>query len=184
MQLYPIKMQVNRSTYYHHILRAPEQTKIQLEDDRLKALITEIFTKSECRFGARKIRAKLIQAGYTVSERRILRLMKELGLTVQQKHPKLNFANDRQYWYYPNKLKRKFLTDAPNKISAPGNPHDNAVAESFFAAIKREDFRQKFYKSETEFCHAVDRYVEFYNDYRPHQRLGFLTPNQAEEKFY
>ena len=44
--------QVNRSTYYHHILRAPKQTKIQLEDDRLKTLITEIFTKSECRFGA------------------------------------------------------------------------------------------------------------------------------------
>lgn len=264
-------MQVNRSTYYHHILRAPKQTKIQIEDDRLKVLITEIFTKSECRFGARKIRAKLIQAGYTVSERRILRLMKELGLAVQQKHPKLNSANDRQYRYYPNKLKRKFLTDAPNKIwvsdityakvgmnflylcvvidlyarkvigyaisedintklttkafdhafisrgkperllfhsdqgaqytafsfrthlkacgvqqsfSAPGNPHDNAVAESFFASIKREDFRQKFYKSETEFCHAVDRYIEFYNDYRPHQRLGFLTPNQAEENFY
>lgn len=262
-------MQVNRSTYYHHILRAPKQTKIQFEDDQLKALITEIFTKSECRFGARKIRAKLMQAGYTVSERRILRLMKELGLAVQQKHPKLNSANDRQYRYYPNKLKRKFLTDAPNKVwvsdityakvgmnflylcvvidlyarkvigyaisedidtklttkvfdhafisrgkperlpfhsdqgaqyttfsfrmhlkacgvqqsfSAPGNPHDNAVAESFFAAIKREDFRQKFHKSETEFCHAADRYVEFYNDYRPHQRPGFLTPNQAEEK--
>lgn len=264
-------MQVNRSTYYHHTLRAPEQTKIQLEDNWLKSLITEIFTKSECRFGARKIRVKLMQVGYTVSERRILRLMKELGLSAQQKHPKINSANDRQYRYYPNKLKGKFLTDAPNKVwvsdityakvgmnflylcvvidlyarkvigyaisedidtkltanafdhafasrgkpegllfhsdqgtqytaftfrthlkacgvqqsfSAPGNPHDNAVAESFFATIKKEDFRQKFYKNETEFCHAVDRYIEFYNDYRPHQRLGFLTPNQAEEKFY
>ena len=57
-------MQVNRSTYYHHTLRAPEQTKIQLEDNRLKPLITEIFTKSECRFGARKIRVKLMQVGY------------------------------------------------------------------------------------------------------------------------
>ena len=42
--------------------------------------------------------------------------MKELGLSAQQKHPKINSANDRQYRYYPNKLKRKFLTDAPNKV--------------------------------------------------------------------
>lgn len=69
-------------------------------------------------------------------------------------------------------------------FSAPGNPHDNAVTESFFATIKKEDFRQKFYKNETEFCYAVDRYIEFYNDYLPHQRLGFLTPNQVEEQFY
>lgn len=264
-------LQVNRSTYYYHTLRAPEQTKVQLEDAKLKPLIAEIFAKSGCRFGARKIRAKLIQTGHAVSERRILRLMKELGLAVQVKHPKLNSANDRQYRYYPDKLKRNFLTDAPNKIwvsdityakvgmdflylcvvidlysrkvigyavsesidtalttktfeqafisrnkpkellfhsdqgaqytafsfrkylrthgvqqsfSAPGNPHDNAVAESFFAAIKREDFRQRFYKNIVEFHHAVDRYIEFYNGYRPHQRLGFLTPNQVEEQFY
>ncbi len=55
----------------------PEQTKIQFEDDQLTMLITEIFTKSECRFGGRRIRAKLMQVGYTVSERRILCLMKE-----------------------------------------------------------------------------------------------------------
>jgi transposase InsO family protein len=263
-------LQVNRSTYYYHALRAPEQTQLQMEDAALKPLIVEIFEKSEGRFGARKIRVKLLQEGYTVSERRILRLMKELKLSAKGKHPKLNSANDRQYQYYPNKLKRNFLTDAPNKIwvsdityakvgmdflylcviidlysrkvigygisenidadlviktfteafsirgtpsqlifhsdqgaqytayefrmllkrngvtqsfSAPGTPYDNAVAESFFANIKKEDFRRNFYKTQAEFQEAVERYIAFYNDYRPHQRLGFLTPNQVEDEY-
>lgn len=69
-------------------------------------------------------------------------------------------------------------------FSAPGSPHDNAVAESFFATIKKEDFRRNYYKTENEFRIAVAKYIEFYNDYRPHQRLGFLTPNQVEMEFY
>ena len=31
---------------------------------------------------------------------------------------------------------------------------------------------------------AVEEYVEFYNDYRPHQRLGYLTPNKVEDEYY
>ena len=40
------------------------------------------------------------------------------------------------------------------------------------------------HKTENEFRMAVAKYIEFYNDYRPHQRLGFLTPNQLEMEFY
>lgn len=109
-------LDVNRSTYYHYAQHSPEQTILEMEDNNLKPLISEIFKKSSGRFGARRIRVKLMDAGYTVSERRISRLMKELGLSSKGAKPRLNSANDRQYQYYPNKLKRKFLTDAPNKV--------------------------------------------------------------------
>lgn len=75
-----------------------------------------IFEKSCGRFGARKIRVKLAEQGHIASERRILRLMEELNLSAAGTKPRLNSANDRQYQYYPNKLKRNFLTDAPNKV--------------------------------------------------------------------
>ena len=107
---------VNRSTYYHHAFRSPGKTQLQIRDETLKPLIAEIFSKSKARFGARKIRSKLMELGYSVSERRILRLMKEFGLSSAGSKPRLNSANDRQYHYYPNKLKRNFLTDAPNKV--------------------------------------------------------------------
>ena len=264
-------LEVLKSTYYHHSLRSPEKTQNQLMDEQLRPLISEIFEKSMRTFGARRIRIKLREKGYITSEKRINRLMKELGLNAAGPKPMLNSANDRQYKYYPNKLKGKFLTDAPNKIwvsdityikiegcfvylcvvidlysrkviaykvsknidtdlvkqtfltafesrghpkgltfhsdqgtqytsyvfrtllrsngvtlsySRPGTPHDNAVAESFFASIKKEVFRKYFYPTKSAVIKAVDEYVEFYNDYRPHQRLGYLTPNKVEEEYY
>lgn len=264
-------LKVNRSTYYHYARRTPVKTQIETQDDILMPIIKEIFESSNSLFGTRRIRAKLKEKGYIVSERRIGRLMKELGLYVSQNGPRLNSANDRQYQYYPNRLQRKFISDAPNKVwvsdityarvghdflylcvvidlyarkvisytiseyidqdlvitafdnayqsrkfpqnllfhsdqgtqytafgfrkllqkygvtqsfSAPGSPYDNAVVESFFASIKKEDFRKNFYKTEEEFELAVSKYIDFYNDYRPHQRLGYLTPNQAEEEYY
>ena len=59
-----------------------------------------------------------------------------------------------------------------------------AVAESFFASIKKEVFRKYFYTTKKAVIKAVEEYVEFYNDYRPHQRLGYLTPNKVEDEYY
>lgn len=264
-------LDVHRSTFYHREFRSPEITQLEENDAILKPLIMEIFQRSSGRFGARRIRVKLLQEGHVVSERRVSRLMKELKISSKDPTPRINSANDRQYQYYPNKLNRKFLSAAPNTVwvsdityarvghdflylcviidlysrkvvsysiseyidtplvkqafldafrsrgtpenltfhsdqgtqytsfefrhllkklgvsqsfSAPGSPHDNAVAESFFASIKKEDFRRNFYKTEAEFQDAVAKYIEFYNDYRPHQRLGSMTPNQAESEYY
>lgn len=264
-------LEVLKSIYYHHSLRSPEKTQNQLMDEQLRPLISEIFEKSMRTFGSRRIRIKLRERGFITSEKRINRLMKELGLNAAGPKPMLNSANDRQYKYYPNKLKGKFLTDAPNKIwvsdityikiegcfvylcvvidlysrkviayklsknidtdlvkrtfltafesrghpkgltfhsdqgtqytsyafrtllrskgvtlsySRPGTPHDNAVAESFFASIKKEVFRKYFYPTKSAVVKAVDEYVEFYNDYRHHQRLGYLTPSKVEDEYY
>jgi len=46
---------------------------IQQQDEVFKPLILEIFEKSGRRFGARKLRAKLVEKDYIVSERRIIR---------------------------------------------------------------------------------------------------------------
>ena len=253
------------------LLLSLQKSQIQLMDEQLRPLINEIFEKSMRTFGARRIRIKLREKGFVTSEKRINRLMKEMSLNTIGPKPMLNSANDRQYKYYPNKLKGKFLTDAPNKVwvsdityikveegfvylcvvidlysrkviaykvskninpelvrktflkafesrshpervtfhsdqgtqytsyvfrtllrskgvtlsySRPGTPHDNAVAESFFASIKKEVFRKYFYPTKRAVVKAVDEYVDFYNDYRPHQRLGYLTPNKVEEDYY
>lgn len=109
-------LDVNRSTYYHPLLRLLEITQIEIMDEKLNPLIKELFDKSYGRFGARKIRAKLREQDFRVSERRVSRLMKELELSSEGTQPKISSAYQRQYKYYPNKLKRNFLTDAPNKV--------------------------------------------------------------------
>jgi len=57
-------------------------------------------------------------------------------------------------------------------FSKSGRPHDNAVAEAFFASLKKEELYRTNYKSESEFRQSVDRFMFFYNTQRPHS-----TPN-------
>lgn len=68
-------------------------------------------------------------------------------------------------------------------FSNTGKPHDNAVTETFFSALKREELYRKDYPSEKKFKQAVDTYMTFYNTKRPHKTLKNLTPCQAEEQF-
>ena len=65
-------------------------------------------------------------------------------------------------------------------FSAPGQPHDNAVMESFFSFMKREEIYRTHYKSEQQFAKSVDNYIEFYNTQRPHSTLNYKTPDQFE----
>lgn len=109
-------LELRKSTYYHHLLRSPEKTQIEILDEKLRPLVLEIFIQSRRTFGTRRIKAKLQEQGFNVSERRISRLMKELEISAKGPKPMKNSANDRQYKYYPNKLKGNFLTEAPNRV--------------------------------------------------------------------
>lgn len=62
-------------------------------------------------------------------------------------------------------------------------PYDNSVMESFFASLKREELYRKKYHSEKEFYKAVEDYIEFYNERRPHAKLQYKTPNQKEREY-
>lgn len=59
-------------------------------------------------------------------------------------------------------------------------PYDNSVMESFFSNLKREELYRTKYRSENEFRTAVDRYIVFYNERRPHAKNGYKTPLKKE----
>ena len=63
-------------------------------------------------------------------------------------------------------------------------PYDNSVMESFFASLKREELYRTKYRSENEFKAAVDNYIIFYNERRPHAKNGYKTPRKKEEDFF
>ena len=70
-----------------------------------------------------------------------------------------------------------------SSFSNPGTPLDNAVAESFFACMKREELSHNYYYDLETLRQDVADYIDFFNNMRPHQKLGMLTPTEAEEKF-
>ena len=80
-------LNLSKSTYINRQKSALIEKQLDVEDTLLKEKITIIFQKSDYRFGAKKIRAKLMEQGYTVSTKRIVRLMKEHGLKRKQALP-------------------------------------------------------------------------------------------------
>ena len=65
-------------------------------------------------------------------------------------------------------------------LSMPGQPLDNAVAESFFSAFKKEEAYRKDYVSERHFIESVTKYIDFYNNARPHKTNRYKTPTEYE----
>lgn len=96
----------------------------------------------------------------------------------------LTFHSDRGV-QYTSKSFSKILQQRGTKqsFSATARPHDNAVAEAFFATFKKEEAYRREYTSERHFRQSVDEYIRFYNEVRPHSSLKYKTP-QAFEAAY
>ena len=62
-------------------------------------------------------------------------------------------------------------------------PYDNAVAESFFSIMKREELSHNWYETPDEIEKNVADFISFFNGYRPLQKLGNLTSDQYESRY-
>lgn len=104
-------LQLARSTYYYEAKIRDDQ------DEELTSLIIDIFKKSRGNYGQRKIKIELKKEGWTVSRRRIGRIMKEQGLvskyTVTQFKPSTSSCNESEVG---NTLNREFDQDQELKV--------------------------------------------------------------------
>ncbi|MCN0155212.1 IS3 family transposase [Salinispora arenicola] len=63
-----------------------------------------------------------------------------------------------------------------------GSSYDNALAEAFFATLKRElDVDHRHWTSEADARRDVFRWIAFYNHRRRHSALGYLSPADYEQ---
>ena len=93
----------------------------------------------------------------------------------------LLFHSDQGPQYTSNTFRKLLrMNKVFQSFSKSGRPHDNAVAESFFASMKREEIYQTQYRSERQFMKSVDTYIEFYNTMCPHSTLNYKTPDGFE----
>lgn len=126
--------------------------------------------------------------GYKVSRNASTNLVTTTFRNAYQERGKprnLTFHSDRGTQYTSaafTKLLQKY--GVKQSFSATGRPHDNAVAESFFATFKKEEAYRREYTSERSFCKSVEQFVRYYNEVRPHQTLKYQTPQAFEEKYY
>ena len=86
---------------------------------------------------------------------------------------------------YASKAYRRLLKDHRfiGSMSRKGDCWDNAVAESFFGSLKQERIQWRNYQTRLEAQQDVLQYISmFYNSYRLHSYLGYVSPNQYESE--
>ncbi|XOQ14023.1 MAG: HTH-21 domain-containing protein [Shouchella clausii] len=98
-------LNIPRSTFYYEA----KQRDHAEEEEQLTALISDLFRQSRGIYGQRKIKKELNKQGWTVSRRRIGRIMKAQGLvstsTVAPFKPMKSVCNESETG---NTLDRKF----------------------------------------------------------------------------
>ena len=69
-------------------------------------------------------------------------------------------------------------------VGRTGICYDNAMAESFFAALKNERVHRTQYPTREHARRDVVRYIEFwYNSRRRHSGLQYRTPQQVHDEY-
>lgn len=68
-------------------------------------------------------------------------------------------------------------------LSKSGTPYDNSVMEAFYSNLKQDELNSCEFEEFDELVIVVDRYIEFYNSYRPHEFLDYKTPDEVEIEY-
>jgi putative transposase len=244
-------LSINRSTlYYKPIERESENSK-------LKRIIDEEYTMHPS-LGYRKLKVFLGNQGYVVNDKRVRRLMKEMGIQAIYPKPRTSIAN-KQHKKYPYLLKGKvinqvnqvwstdityiklekgfiyltavidwysryvlswrlsntldsnFCIEALNEALEYGKPEifntdqgvqytsteftgilesagiqismdgkgralDNIFVERLWRSVKYEEVYLKSYDGPRDAFDSLREYFKYYNNRRPHQSLGYKTP--------
>lgn len=72
---------------------------------------------------------------------------------------------------------------AAQSMSRAGDCYDNAVAESFFASLKKERLHRRHFATRTEAFDAIADFIDgFYNPRRRHSTLGNVSPMNFENQ--
>jgi putative transposase len=104
------------------------------------------------------------------------------ALGARSPKPGLIHHSDRGSQYAAAGYRKVLATwQVSQSMSDAGNCYDNAVAESFFASIKKERLHHAAFATRTEAYDAVERYIDgFYNPTRLHSALGYVSPLRYE----
>ena len=89
---------------------------------------------------------------------------------------------DRGSQYASNTYQRLLEANGfTGSMSRKGNCYDNAVAESFFATLKKELVHRVRFKTRAEARSRLFEYIElFYNSKRRHSTIGNRSPAEFE----
>lgn len=132
-----------RGTYYNRKRREGQRTSYEINDEKLKPLIRQIFHDSKNRFGRKPVHHKLAELGYKVSEKRIVRLMKEMGLSVAKPRYKAEHQKSLPRAYFRNLLARQFDQPQPNLIWVSDITYIKVLDQYYYICVVLDLFSRR-----------------------------------------
>lgn len=121
--------------------------------------------------------------GYAAGKNKDANLVYKAFTTVNAGLDKFKVFHTDRGNEFKNKIIDNLLKvfDIKRSLSAKGSPYDNAVAEATFKIFKTEfSFDRKFSLFE-ELERDLFDYVNWYNNFRIHGSLGYLTPIEYKQ---
>ncbi|MET8311182.1 IS3 family transposase [Micromonospora sp. NPDC005173] len=109
----------------------------------------------------------------------------EMAARNQRLQPGAIFHSDRGSNYTSTEFARKLgRLDIRQSVGRTGTCYDNALAESFFGALKNERVNRTVYPTRKRAVDDIARYIELrYNSRRLHSALGYKTPNEVHTEY-
>ena len=108
------------------------------------------------------------------------------ALALRQPHPaSLIHHSDRGVQYSSVDYRARLAEhDITISMSRPGNPYDNAKAESFMKTLKTEEVNASRFKNLAEAKSSIAHFIDtVYNTERLHSALGYRPPLEFETNF-
>lgn len=116
--------------------------------------------------------------GYQTSNSKTSEIVLDAMDTIKFSMKHVNIFHSDRGGEYKNEIIDKVLKDnnVIRSLSKPGSLVDNAVSESAFKTFKYAWYQNRNYEDELELQRDVEEYVRWYDNIRPHSRLGYMSP--------
>lgn len=192
MKKYGIKPRRNKKKYRYHGKGADVAGNLLKISDikKYEVIFSDIFefrlkdgSKVYCCFMLRKLTRQIISFcySYNIKADLVVDTIEHIDM-LDIKNSKVIMHNDRGKQYGASVTVDKIIElQFIRSMSKPGTPTDNPFAERFVGVFKLAVVKRQKYDTVGAFIDFAQKWLNFYNNKRPHEALKMLSPNQFAE---
>ncbi len=174
-------LKVAKGTYYNHIFRNKrENSQFNQKCKELRPIIQDIYDKNKQIFGSTKITHILHDLGYSVSQKAVVNIMREMGLSSIRGDSKAMYMKymERQR---KNILNQNFKAEAPNSVWVSDVTQFNFNCQKFYICAIIDLFSRKvisFHISKNNSTQLTKTtFKKAYESRKPENKLLFHSDN-------
>lgn len=138
-------------------------------------------SKIYCCFVIRKYTRQILAFcwGYSMPAGLVVEAINRIALLEIKKDPQVIFHSDQGKQYGARMTMDKLIEYGfTRSMSRAGTPTDNPIAERFVGLFKLAVVERHHYDTLGEFLLFAEKWLNFYNQDRPHEGLKMFSPNQ------